>query len=85
MDQYVKRTQRDYSLSFKLTVVEQVEKDEMTHRQVQDRYGIQGSHTVIMWLRKYGQLDWQSSSPAKSRGVNMPKIPLTPEQRIKVT
>ena len=83
MNQYVKRTQRDYSLSFKLAVVEQVEKGEMTHRQAQDRYGIQGSYTVMTWLRKYGQLDWQSSSPVKSRGVNMPKMPLTPEQRIK--
>ena len=79
MNQYVKRTQRDYSLSFKLAVVEQVEKGEMTHRQAQDRYGIQGSHTVMTWLRKYGQLDWQSSSPTKSLGVNMPKISLTPE------
>ena len=29
MNQYVKRTQRDYPLSFKLTVVQQVEKGEM--------------------------------------------------------
>lgn len=47
MNQYVKRTQRDYSLSFKLAVVEQVEKGEMTYRQAQDRYGIQGSYTVM--------------------------------------
>ena len=33
MNQYVKRTQRDYSLSFKSAVVEQVEKGEMTYRQ----------------------------------------------------
>lgn len=83
MNQYVKRTQRDYPLSFKLAVVEQVENGEMTYRQAQDRYGIQGSHTVMAWLRKYGQLDWQSSSPVRKYGVNMPKIPLTPEQRIK--
>ncbi|MBO0362496.1 hypothetical protein JQS65_12005 [Yersinia enterocolitica subsp. palearctica] len=37
MNQYVKRTQRDYPLSFKLAVVEQVEKGEMTYRQAQDR------------------------------------------------
>ena len=29
MSQYVKRTQRDYPLSFKLAVVEQIEKGEM--------------------------------------------------------
>lgn len=40
MSQYIKRAQRDYSLSFKLAVVEQVEKGEMTCRQATDRYGI---------------------------------------------
>lgn len=54
MHQYVKRTQRDYPLSFKLSVVEQVEKGEMTYRQAQDRHGVQGSHTVLNCLRKYG-------------------------------
>lgn len=83
MNQYVKRTQRDYSLSFKLAVVEQVEKGEMTCRQATDRYGIQGNATVMNWLRKYGQLDWLASPAIKKRGVAMSKIPLTPEQRIK--
>ncbi|GAL60557.1 putative transposase [Pseudescherichia vulneris NBRC 102420] len=83
MNQYVKRTQRDYPLSFKLTVVEQVEKGEMTYRQAQDRYGIQGSHTVLSWLRKYGQLDWLTSPSVRKCGANMPDIPQTPEQRIK--
>jgi len=32
MNQYVKRTQLDYTLSFKLTVIEKVEKGEMTCR-----------------------------------------------------
>lgn len=36
MKQYVKRTQRDYPQSFKLTVVEQFEKGKMTYRQVQE-------------------------------------------------
>lgn len=83
MTQYVKRTQRDYPLSFKLAVVEQVEKGEMTYRQAQDRYGIQGSHTVKAWLHKYGQPDWRTASPVRASGVNMPEKPLTPEQRIK--
>ncbi|MGX9334572.1 MULTISPECIES: IS3 family transposase [Klebsiella/Raoultella group] len=83
MNQYVKRTQRDYPLSFKLTVVEQVEKGEMTYRQAQDRYGIQGSHTVLSWLKKYGQLDWLTSPSARKCGANMPDTPQTPEQRIK--
>ncbi|WP_189407039.1 hypothetical protein [Alteromonas halophila] len=33
MEPISKRTQRDYSLAFKLAVVEQVEKGEMTYRQ----------------------------------------------------
>ena len=50
-----KRTQRDYTLAFKLTVVEQVEKGELTHKQAQPRYGIQGGSTVLVWLRKHGR------------------------------
>lgn len=84
MIQYVKRTQRDYSLSFKLSVVGQVEKGEMTYRQAQERYGIQGRSTVLKWLRRYGQLDWQSSTRNCVTGGKMSKsLPLTPEQRIK--
>ncbi|CAH0534402.1 hypothetical protein VST7929_02333 [Vibrio stylophorae] len=37
-----KRTQRDYSLTFKLAVVDQVEKGELSYTQAQERYGIQG-------------------------------------------
>ena len=52
-----KRTQRDYPLSFKIAVVEQVEKGEMTYKQAQLRYGIQGRSTVLTWLLN-GQLNW---------------------------
>lgn len=83
MNQYVKRTQRDYSLSFKLAVVEQVEKGEMTCRQATDRYGIQGNATVMNWLRKYGHLDWLAPPSMRTKGAIMPKMPLTPEQCIK--
>ena len=37
-----KRTQRDYSFAFKLAVVDQVEKGELTYKQAQSKYGIQG-------------------------------------------
>ena len=53
-----KRTQRDYTLGFKLAVVSQVEKGEMTYKQAQQLYGIQGRSTVLVWLRKHGTLDW---------------------------
>jgi len=49
-----KRTQRDYNLGFKLAVVEQVEKGELTYKQAQLKYGIQGRSTMLAWLRKHG-------------------------------
>ncbi|KAA1170263.1 IS3 family transposase [Marinobacter salinexigens] len=81
-----RRSQRDYSLAFKLAVVGQVEKGEMTYKQAQERYGIQGRSTVLTWLRKHGHQDW---SPAallfvrKGAAMAKPDLPLTPEQRIK--
>lgn len=71
-----KRTQRDYTLAFKLSVVDQVEKGEMTYKQAQDYYGIQGRSTVLVWLRKHGTLNWNSPSER-----TMTKE--TPEQKIK--
>lgn len=52
-----RRSQRDYTLAFKLSVVDQVEKGEMSYKQAQYRYGIQGRSTVLIWLRKHGRLD----------------------------
>ena len=57
-----KRSQRDYSMAFKMMVVSQVEKGEMTYRQAQSHYGIQGRSTVLIWLRKYSNLDWSKPS-----------------------
>ncbi|GKT30930.1 hypothetical protein ADUPG1_005689, partial [Aduncisulcus paluster] len=56
--QRVRRTQRDYKMGFKLAVVAMVEKGEMTYKQAQKAYGIQGRSTVLVWLRKHGSLDW---------------------------
>lgn len=42
MNPVTERTQRDYSLVFKLPLVDQIEKAEMTHKQARDCYGIQG-------------------------------------------
>lgn len=61
MESGIKRTQRDYTLGFKLAVVEQVEqveKDELTYKQAQDRYGVQGRSRVLVWLRKHGRQSW---------------------------
>ena len=76
-----KRTQRDYNLAFKLAVINQVEKGEMTYIQAQDTYGIQGRATVLVWLRKHGNLDW--SNPPVHSMRNSPKAKETPAQKIK--
>jgi len=86
MEQRIRRSQKDYSLAFKLSVVEQVEKGEMTYKEAQKRYGIQGRSTVLVWCRKHGLQDWtQPRGRSKRRATmpNKPSKPLTPEQRIK--
>ena len=74
-----RRSQRDYTLGFKLEVVGQVEKGEMTYKQAQKHYGIQGRSTVLVWLRKHGNLDWSNPSRLKF----MSKSQETPAQKIK--
>jgi len=74
----IKRTQRDYTMGFKLLVVSQVEKGEMTYKQAQAYYGIQGRSTVLVWLRKHGTFDW-----SKKKRFKIPKMKETPAQKIK--
>jgi transposase-like protein len=69
-----RRSQRDYTLGFKLAVVAEVEQGNVTYKQAQQKYGIQGRSTVLVWLRKHGRLPWQ---------VNTSSMPQTPNQRIK--
>lgn len=71
---YQRKTQRDYSLSFKLQIVDAVEKGEFTYKQAQLRYGIQGRSTVLVWLRKHGRLDWSESTQMKKREAPNKKI-----------
>ncbi|SHL58456.1 Helix-turn-helix domain-containing protein [Chryseobacterium polytrichastri] len=73
-----KRSQKDYTMCFKLSVVSQVEKGEFTYKQVQKHYGIQGRSTVLVWLRRYGNLDWR-----KPIIHTMSKSKETPAQKIK--
>ena len=83
MQSRTKRSQRDYTLAFKLSVVEQVEKGELTYKQAQSKYGIQGRSTVLVWLRKYGRLGWSTGASSAAMPINKAPQPLTPEQRIK--
>ncbi|WP_370627176.1 IS3 family transposase [Pontibacter sp. HSC-14F20] len=69
-----KRTQCDYTLGFKLAVVAEVERGDLTYKQAQKKYGIQGKSTLLVWLRKHGRLSWNLNTSAMSQ---------TPNQRIK--
>ena len=71
---YVKRTQKDYSLSFKLQVVQEIEQGLLTRTQALDKYGIQAKSTIRTWLKKYGKFDYDFS-------INR-SMSKTPEQRI---
>lgn len=71
---YLKRSQKDYSMSLKLQIVREVERGEISISAAQRKYGIQGRATITVWLRKFGNFDWENQTPS-----HMPK---TPEQRI---
>jgi transposase len=73
-----RRTQKNYSLAFKLQVVSEIEKGELNKNQAKYKYGIQGRSTILKWLRKYSTLDWKTA-----RQNAMKKQDPTPEQRIK--
>ena len=85
MKSEIRRSQRDYSLAFKLSVVEQVEKGELTYKEAQRRYGIQGRSTVLVWLRKHGRpgLTGWSSPTVRGVGMDQGQSSQTPQQRIK--
>lgn len=71
---YVKRTQKDYSISFKLQVVQEIEQGFLTRTQALDKYGIQARSTLRTWLKKYGNFD---------HDFHLEKtMSKTPEQRI---
>lgn len=70
---HIKRTQKDYPLSFKLQLVEEIELGILTKNEAKLKYGIQGDSTVKKWLLKYGNFDWeQRPNPMK----------VSPEQKI---
>lgn len=71
-----KRTQKDYSLSFKLQVVREIELGHLTRVQALEKYGIQAGSTIRNWLKKYGNFNYNYT-------VNQSKqMDKTPEQRI---
>jgi transposase-like protein len=65
---YEKRSQKDYSMSFKLGVVAEIENGLISTTDAKKKYGIQSRSTVVNWLRKYGTFDWENQTTS-----NMPK------------
>ncbi|WP_233202200.1 hypothetical protein [Parabacteroides provencensis] len=59
---YIRRTQKDYSMSFKLSVVQEYETSRLSMETIQRKYGIQGSHTLKRWIEKYGNFDVSNKS-----------------------
>lgn len=81
--QYVRRTQKDYSMSFKLQVVQEIERGGISVKSATRKYGIQGSHTVVCWLRKYGNFDWENQTSSNMPTSQEQKI-LELEQKVKL-
>lgn len=71
---YVKRTQKDYSMSFKLQIVQEIERGHLSTTDATKMYDIQCRKTVVNWLKKFGNFDWDNQTPH-----NMLK---SPEQRL---
>ncbi len=61
-------------MSLKLQIVQQIERGELSTLAACRKYGLQSRSTVVNWLRKFGNFDWENQTPS-----NMPK---TPEQKI---
>ena len=61
-------------------IVSEVEKGHMTYKQAQKTYGIQGRSTVLVWLRKHGNLDWNLPH---LYSMSNPRSKETPAQKIK--
>ncbi len=80
---YIKRTQRDYSLSFKLQVVLEVESGELSIKGALRKYGIQSHSTVLNWIRKYGTFDREYQVQRLMHKTPEHKI-MELEQRIKL-
>jgi hypothetical protein len=48
---YKKRTQKDYCLSLKLQIVQEIEQGLLTPMQATNKYGIQAGSTIRTWLK----------------------------------
>lgn len=80
---YIKRTQKDYSMPFKLSVVRELETTEIGLCAVARKYGIQSETTVKRWLEKYGNFDLSNQS-YRAMEKNKEQKLLELEQKVKL-
>lgn len=79
---YRKRTQKDYTMQFKLSIVRELETTTIGLCAIARKYGIQSESTVRRWLEKYGTFDAEyvkSSKMEKSKDQQILEL----EARIK--
>jgi transposase-like protein len=57
-------------MSFKLQIVQEIEQGKTSITQVKKDYAIQSRSTIVQWLKKFGNFDWDNQTPS-----NMPKSP----------
>lgn len=77
------RSKRNYSLPFKLAVVGEVGRGELSYKQAQRRYGIKGRTTVLNWCRQYANHLVNFHAYRTTIADTTSAIELKPEQRIK--
>jgi len=54
--------------------VQEIERGELSTHGACKKYGIQARSTIVSWLRKFGNFDWETQTPSQ--------MPKTPEQQI---
>jgi len=79
--QYVKRTQKDYSTSFKLGVVNEIEQGLLSKKGAMLKYGIQGDVTILNWLQFFGTFDYVNQTQATMENTPEYKL-LELEQKV---
>ncbi|CAN1551139.1 COG2963 Transposase and inactivated derivatives [Flavobacteriaceae bacterium] len=79
----VNRIQKDYTKSFKVQVVEEIEQGRISTYEICLKYGIQSSSTVYGWLREFGHFDWDNQSTSETPKAIEQKI-LELEAKVKL-
>ena len=65
-----KRTQKDYTIAFKLHVVEEVESRHLTQKVDCRKYGIQATSSVLTWIRKHGRINWHQNTDMSIKNLH---------------